>query len=440
MSTELIATGMLSSLIICILLGYPIALTMAGIATIFGLIFVGPNIVNILVLRVFETYTNYTLIAVPLFIFMGIVVQKSGLAGKLFDSMYVIMGRLKGGLALAAMVTATLFAAATGVVGAAVVTMGIFALPAMLNHKYNKSLATGVICAGGTLGILIPPSVMIILWGPMASLSVGRLLMGAFVPGLMLSVLYLIYIYVLCRIKPEWGPSIDESRLNVPLRKKIIMFVTSVLPVASLILGVLGLIFFGVAAPTEAAGIGAFLSLILALCYRALNYKNIKEIIYETVKVTSMIFFVAVGATLFTGVFLRLDGGDVVSSAVLGISMKPWVVVSFMFLMIFILGIFIDWIGIVMICVPLFTPIAHQVGVDAYWFAMTCMIVMQTSFLTPPFAYSIFYLKSVSPPEVQTVDIYRGVWPFIVIQIIGVTLCAIFPQIITWLPSISFGG
>ncbi len=440
MSTELIAAGMLSSLIICILLGYPIALTMAGIATIFGLIFVGPNIVHILVLRVFETYTNYTLIAVPLFIFMGIVVQKSGLAGRLFDSMYVIMGRLKGGLALAAMVTSTLFAAATGVVGAAVVTMGIFALPAMLKHDYDRSLATGTICAGGTLGILIPPSVMIILWGPMASLSVGRLLMGAFLPGLMLSALYLVYIYILCRIKPEWGPSIDEDQLAVPFKKKVTMFLSSVLPVASLILGVLGLIFFGVAAPTEAAGIGAFLSLVLALCYRALNYETIRDIVYETVKVTSMIFFVAVGATLFTGVFLRLDGGDVVSSAVLGISMQPWVVVSFMFLIIFILGIFIDWIGIVMICVPLFTPIAHQVGVDAYWFAMMCMIVMQTSFLTPPFAYSIFYLKSVSPPEVRTMDIYRGVWPFIILQIVGIGLCAIFPQIITWLPSISFGG
>lgn len=440
MSTEIITALMLLSLITCIMLGYPIALAMAGIATLFGLIFIGPNVVNILVLRVFETYSNYTLIAVPLFIFMGIVVQKSGLAGKLFDSMYVIMGRLKGGLALAAMVTATLFAAATGVVGASVVAMGVFALPSMLEHKYDKALATGTICAGGTLGILIPPSVMIVLWGPMASLSVGRLLMAAFIPGILLSVIYLIYIYVLCRIHPEYGPSIDESQLNIPFMTKLAMFSKSVLPVAALILGVLGLIFFGVAAPTEAAGIGAFLSVILALCYRALNYQTMKEIVYETTKVTSMIFFVAIGATLFTGVFLRLNGGDVVTSAVLGISMKPWVVVSFMFLILFILGFFIDWIGIVMICVPLFTPIAAQVGVDAYWFAMMCIVVMQTSFLTPPFAYSIFYLKSVAPPEVQTIDIYRGVWPFIVLQVIGIALCAIFPQIITWLPSISFGG
>jgi tripartite ATP-independent transporter DctM subunit len=436
MSQELITFLMLGSLITLIVMGYPIAFVLGGIATIFGLIFVGPNVVNFFMSRMFGALSDYLLVAIPLFIFMGVIIEKSGLAMRLYDAMHILMGRLRGGLAIATVLTCTVFAAATGLIGASVVTMGLLALPAMMKYKYDKALATGAICAGGTLGILIPPSVLILIYGPTAGISVGKLFAAAVVPGLMLSGMYLIYVTVLCYLKPEKGPALPAEELNVPWTRKLYLLFTSVIPVSALILAVLGSIFFGLATPTEAAGIGAFASLIMAAAYRNLSFENLKDAVYRTMTISAMIFLVLIAAAFFTTVFIRLGGGHVVSNLVLGLPFPDWGILLTMFGIVFLMGMFIDWIGVIMIAVPLFTPIAAKLGYDPVWFAMMVIVVMQTSFLSPPFAYAIFYLKGIAPPEIKTSHIYRGVVPFIIIQLIAVLILGLFPGIILWLPNL----
>ncbi len=435
-SIELFTFMMLGSLIALIVLGYPVAFVLGGLATIFGLIFVGPQVVNLFMLRIFGVMSDYILLAIPLFVFMGVVIEKSGLAGRLYDATFVIMGRVRGGLAIATLVTCTIFAAATGVVGASVVTMGLLALPSMLRYKYNIPMATGSICAGGTLGILIPPSVMILIYGPLAGISVGKLFMAAFIPGLLLAGLFLAYVFIRCLVNPADGPAMpaDHPDLNIPLGRKLYLFSTSVLPVALLILTVLGSIFFGVAAPTEAAGVGCLAAMLLAIAYRQFNLSALKETIYRTMTISCMIYLVLIGAGFFTAIFINQGGGDVVKNLVLGLPLPNWGILVVMFAIVFIMGAFIDWIGVLMIAVPLFTPIAAALGYDPLWFAMMFIVVMQTSFLTPPFAYAIFYLKGIAPPEVTTGHIYRGIVPFIILQWIGVFLLAAFPKLITWLP------
>lgn len=437
-SIEMFTFMMLGSLILLIVLGYPVAFVLGGLATIFGLFFVGPQVVNLFMLRIFGVMSDYILLAIPLFVFMGVIIEKSGLAGRLYDATYVIMGKVRGGLAIATLITCTIFAAATGVIGASVVTMGLLALPSMLRYKYDIPMATGAICAGGTLGILIPPSVMILVYGPLAGISVGKLFMAAFIPGLLLSGLFLAYVLIRCFLNPSLGPAMppDHPDLNVPPSRKLYLFSTSILPVGLLILAVLGSIFFGVAAPTEAAGVGSLAALLLALAYKQLTLQSLKESLHSTMKISCMIYLVMIGAGFFTAIFINQGGGDVVSNLVLGLPLPNWGILLVMFAIVFIMGAFIDWIGVVMIAVPLFTPIAAALGYDPLWFAMMFIVVMQTSFLTPPFAYAIFYLKGIAPPEVKTTHIYRGVIPFIVLQFIGIILLAIFPRLITWLPSL----
>ncbi len=429
MSVEMMTFLMLTTLIAAIMLGFPIGFSLAGIATVFGMIFVGPQIGNVFMLRMFVSLSDYILIAIPLFVFMGIVIERAGIAGRLFDAMYVLLGGLRGGLAIATMVACTIFAAATGVVGATVVTMGIMALPAMLKYKYDKPLACGTICAGGALGILIPPSILILVYAPVANVSVGALLIGAFVPGVLLSVLYMLYIGILCYLRPEKGPAIALEKRVSPL-EKLKMIVTSVLPVCILILAVLGTIFFGLAAPTEAAAIGALAAVFMAACYRALTWQTLKEAAIRTVTTSAMVYMVVIGASFFTSIFMRLGCGDVVETLVMGLPFGKWGILITMWLIIIIMGCFLDWIGIVMIVVPLFSPIAVKLGFDPIWFAMMNIVVLQTSFLSPPFAYTIFYLKGIAPPEVSLGDIYWGVVVFLLLQVLGVAILAIFPDII----------
>lgn len=433
MSLEMITFLMLTVLIGVILMGFPIGFSLAGVATIFGILFVGPQISNVFMLRMHVAFSDNTLIAIPLFIFMGIVIEKSGIAARLFDSMYVMLGGLRGGLAMSTVAASTIFAAATGVVGATVTTMGIIAMPAMLKYKYNKPLASGAICAGGALGILIPPSIMILVYAPTANVSVGALLIGAFLPGVILAALYLFYIAIVCLLKPEMGPAIHEE-FRVQFAKKLQMLVSSVLPVCILILAVLGAIFFGVAAPTEAAAFGAFAAVIMAAAYKALNWQVIKEASFSTTKASAMVYMVFIGASFFTSVFMRLGCGDIVEEMVLALPLGKWGVMIAMWTIIVIMGCFLDWIGIVMIVVPLFTPIAATLGFNPIWFALMNIVVLQTSFLTPPFAYTIFYLKGITPPEITLNHIYRGVVPFILLMLVAVAIFAIFPEILLWAP------
>jgi len=434
LSVELITFFMLTSVIAAVMLGFPIGFSLGGVATIFGLIFVGPQISNVFMLRLFVTFSDYVLIAIPLFVFMGIIIEKAGIAGRLYDSMYVLFGQLRGGLAIATVLTCTIFAAATGVVGASVVTMGIMALPAMMKYNYDKPMACGSICAGGALGILIPPSILILVYAPTANISVGALLIAAFVPGLVLASLYVIYIAVICYLKPEMGPAIKPGEIKVTALEKFKMFITSVLPVIALILAVLGSIFFGLAAPTEAAAIGAFASVIMALAYKSLSIETLRIAAIRTAKTSAMVYMVVIGASFFTSVFMRLGCGKVVENLVLGLPFGRWGILITMWAIIIAMGAFLDWIGIVMIVVPLFSPIALELGFNPVWFAMMNIVVLQTSFLSPPFALTIFYLKGIAPPEIKLSHIYRGVVPFMLLMLIAVVILSIFPEIILFAP------
>lgn len=434
MSVELLTVLMFASVIVGILLGFPIAFVLGGLAAVFGYLQFGPAVANIFMLRLFSTLQDNVLIAIPLFVYMGVVLEQTGIAGRLYEAVRLLIGRLPGGLAVTTVVSATIFAAATGVVGASVVAIGLLAVPSMLKYGYSRPLATGAICAGGTLGILIPPSIMIVIYGPTAGLSVGQLFMAAIGPGLLLSLLYVLYTVVACAIKPAWGPPISLEEASVPLRQKLLLFLTSVVPVMVIIVAVLGTIFFGLATPTEAAGFGAFASLLLALAYRKLNLATLWRTVHSALRVTSMIYLVLIAAAFFTNVFTRMGGGRVVRDYFLGLPFEPVVVLVLMLLFIFILGMFIDWLGIIMLAVPLFTPIAASLGYDPIWFAMMVMLVLQTSFMTPPFAYSIFYLKGISPPVVKTVDIYKGVLPFLAMQVLAILIVYWIPQIALWLP------
>jgi tripartite ATP-independent transporter DctM subunit len=437
MSPEIITLLMFAGILVGVLFGFQTAFVLAGLSMIFGVIFMGPNIIfGLFVVRLLGLMKNYVLLAVPLFLFMGVFMERSGVAERLYSAMYLWLGGLRGGLAMATIVICVIFAAATGVVGASEVTIGLLALPAMLKRKFNKPLACGTICAGGTLGILIPPSIMIVIYGPTAGLSVGKLFLAAFIPGILLGLLYMSYIGIRCYFRPQLGPPMPAEERTAPLGRKILLLLTSILPPLFLIFAVLGTIFFGVAAVTEAAAMGAIASIILALIYRQVSFQVIKEACRRTLQITSMIMMIALGAAFFSSTFVALGGGDVVNNFLLGLPFGKWGVLLTMMAMLTVLGMFIDWLGIVFIVVPLFTPIAQALGFDPIWFALLVMINLQISFLTPPFAYSIFYLKGIVPPEVTTVDIYRGVFPFVALQIIGLGLCIIFPKLITFLPTL----
>ncbi len=435
MPVETVILLMLVTLIFFIVLGHPIGFVLGGVATIFGLAFLGTSAIDIFFLRLISVYQDYILIAIPLFVFMGIIIEQSGISHRLYEALRVIMGRMGGGLAITAVLTSTVFAAATGVVGAAIVTMGILALPSMVKYKYDYGIATGSICAGGTLGILIPPSILILVYGPTAGLSVGALFSAAIVPGLILSAIYMIYIGIRCKLRPADGPGLDPSEVSqYTFANKVTLFLTSVLPVVALIVAVLGSIITGMAHPTEAAAVGALFAVILAAFYKRFNLHNLKEAAFRTVKTSCMIYMVLIGAGFFTGVFMRLGGGRVVTELVTGLPFPDWGILLVMWVVIFIMGMFIDWIGGVMIAVPLFTPIAAELGFPPIWFAMMNIVLMQTSFMTPPFAYAIFYVKGIAPPEVKTWDIYRGIVPFVSIVLFVLVLLGIFPDIIMFLP------
>jgi len=387
--------------------------------------------------RLFGVTTNYTFLAVPLFIFMGIMVEKSGMSSELFSSLYLWLGGIRGGLAVATIWFGTILAATVGVIAASVTMLGLIALPSMLQRGYAKGIATGACTAGGSLGILIPPSIMLIIYGPMANISVGKLFMAAFPAGLTLSALYTVYILVRCALRPNEAPVMPPEERNVPLKYKLRLLFVALLPPVILILAVLGSIFAGIAAPTEAAAVGAFASILLALAYRKLNLQVLRQTCFTTAGTFSMVFIVVVGATFFTSVFLGLGCGQVVSDFVLNAPGGKWGVFFVIMFIVFILGMLIDWIGIVLIMVPIVTPIAAQIGFDPLWFSMMLIVNLQMSFLSPPFAYAIFFLQAICKPEwnINSSDIIRGSVPFIGVIILALVLMSVFPEIITWFPN-----
>ena len=436
-SPEVITLVMLGLLVLLVGSGFPLGLALSGVALVAGLLFWNASIFSLFYDRLFGVTTNYSFLAVPLFIFMGIMVEKSGVSASLFNTLYLWLGGIRGGLAVATIWFGTVLAATVGVIAASVTMLGLIALPSMLQRGYSKELSTGACCAGGSLGILIPPSIMLILYGPMANISVGKLFIAAFPAGLTLSALYTIYILVRCALRPSEAPVLPPEERNVPLSLKIRLLVTSLLPPLILVLAVLGSIFFGIAAPTEAAAVGALASTIMAAAYRKLTFKVIKDTCFTTAGTFSMVFIVVVGATFFTSVFLGLGCGQVVKDFVLSAPGGRWGAFFIVMFLVFIMGMFIDWIGIILIMIPIVSPIAAAAGFDSLWFAMMIIVNLQMSFLSPPFAYAIFFLKAITKPEqgIDTAHIIRGVIPYMGLIVIALLLMVVFPEIITWLPA-----
>jgi tripartite ATP-independent transporter DctM subunit len=437
MSDSLLVVLMFAGVFFGLFMGHYIAFVLGGLAVIFGYIGWGPECFGMFTNRIYAAMDDYVLIAVPLFLFMAQFLERSGVTDDLFEALRYLMGPIPGGIALAVIIVSTIFAACTGIVGASVVTMSLLALPILLKYKYSKELSTGVIAAGGTLGILIPPSIMLVVFASQTGVTVGNLYAAAFIPGFILSSLYFIYTIIKCVKNPEHGPPMSkEERRNVPTSKILMMCAKSLIPPMLLILGVLGSIFTGFATATESAAIGCFCAALLVLIYGKFTLKSLYEATLMTLKATSMVFIILVGATCFTGVFLSMGGSDVVTSFILSLDLGKWGTFAVMMVILLILGCFIDWLAIVLICFPIFLPLADKFGFDKLWFLIIMAINLQASFLTPPFGYALFYLVGTAPPGVQTIHIYRGVVPFIILVCLGILICTVFPQTVLYLPSL----
>ncbi len=445
MTVEVLTILMFVTLMASIAMGHPLAATLAAVATLFGLIDNGFNVsalIGLFANNAWGIFLNYTLVAIPLFIFMAQVLDRSKVSEGLFDALYTVLGGLRGGLGLAVIVVSTVFAATTGIVGASVVAMGLMAGPALLKRGYDKSLSAGIICSSGTLGILIPPSIMLVVYGGLTGqkeTSVGNLFAAAILPGLLLSGMYLLYVAVRCYMNPKMGPPIPAAERTATVAEKFSMTMKNFVPPFGLILTVMGTILAGIATPTEAAALGCVGALILALVGRKLSWNVITQACISTARTTAMIMALFVGGKFFSVVFLSMGGGDVVADVLLGMDVNRFIVFAIMMAVVFFMGMFIDWAAILLVVVPIFTPIAMDLDFNPLWFAMMICINLQTSFLTPPFGYSLFYFKGVAPPEYSMGDVYRGILPFVMIQIIALTTLIFFPQIITYLPDLFFG-
>jgi tripartite ATP-independent transporter DctM subunit len=445
MGPEVLPILMFVVLMVAIALGHPLAVTLAAVATLFGLIDNGFNVLGLIDLFTnnnWGNFLNYTLVSIPLFIFMAQVLDRAKVSEELFEALYIILGGLKGGLGIAIIVVSTVFAATTGIVGASVVAMSLMAAPTLLKKGYAKGLSAGIITSSGTLGILIPPSIMLVVYAGLTGqkeTSVGNLFAAAIIPGLLLSALYITYVAVRCAIRPQDGPPIPKDERTATIGQKCVMFVKSLVPPFGLILAVMGTILAGVATPTEAAALGATGAMILALFKRTFTWEMIKGSCISTARTTAMVLALFIGGKVFSVVFLSMGGGDAVADVMLGNNLSPIMVLILMNLVVFILGAFIDWAAILLVTVPIFTPIAMELGFDPLWFAMVICVNLQTSFLTPPFGYSLFYFKGASPPDYSMGDVYKGIIPFICLQIIGIISICIWPELVTYLPSIFFG-
>lgn len=439
------------SLALLLLAGLPMAFCTGSLAVIFLFVFGSGAILNMMPSRIFPFMTDYQLSAVPLFIFMAAMLEKAGVIEELFDVIYKWLGGWKGGLASATVVSCTALAAMVGVVGATEITMGMIALPAMLKRGYEPKLACGSLLAGGTLGILIPPSVMAIVYAVVAQQSLGELLIGSVFPGLLLAGLYVAYVSLRCQLDPKLGPPLPAHE-RVDLREKLRLLKNTITPVLLIVL-VLGVIFLGIATPVEAAGIGSFGAFAVAALHRRLTWTAVHEAALATLKATAMVMWIFFGATMFVGFFIVKGGQDFVTGLILGTGLPAYGILLLMMIVLVLLGMFLDWVGILLITVPIFLPILKSLeftglfglpGVEpadlSLWYGVIFMVNLQMSFLSPPFGYSLFYLKSVAPPEITMAIIFRAAVPFIMLQALGLALCIVFPEIVLWLPRMVYGG
>ena len=425
--------------LIVLLLGHPLAFTLGGLAVLFAATLWGnPAALNLFMRTTTSICTNIVYVSVPLFIFMGTILERSGAAEDLFESMYIILGRIRGGIAIATVIICTLLAAASGIIGASLTIMTMLSLPTMMKYKYDQNLATGTIMASGCLGTIIPPSIILVIYGAQAQISIGKLFAGGLGPGLVLAGLYLAYIIIRVIVDPKSAPAIDpREAAKYSARQKVMMMLKSVFPTLMLIFMVLGSIMLGMATPTEAAALGCVGAAAIAVFNRRLTLKMIKECCYLTMRTNAMIMWIILGASMFTAVFLGLGGGDLLSALVNSLTVNRWIVLLFILFLLLIMGMVIDCYGILLIGIPIFGPIVDKLGFDPIWFAIMFAVMIQASYLSPPFAYAAFYVKGVAKEsglEIPIANLYRATFIFVGLQVMALIIMAIFPGVITWLP------
>ncbi len=431
---EYLALAMFPVLLMALFMGFPVAFSMMGVALFFGIITFGEPVIFQFVQKVDAVATAFELAAVPLFIFMGAMMERSGMAEKLFEAIHLWTRRLPGGLAIGTIVMCVVFAASSGVIGATETVVGMLAIPVMMKYAYDKGLISGTICAGGSLGTIIPPSVVVVVLGPVADVSVGTLFVGMIFPGLILAGLYLVYILGRCTIQPKAGPRLPPSDDEPSLWEKTRISIIALLPPVAMIVSVLGSIMFGLAAPTEAAGLGALGSILLAIIYRQFSLGVLHEAVVKTLRVTCMIFLILLGGNMFAGVFIASGGVVLTERLIAAAHLGPAMTLVAFLTVCFIAGFFLDWISVLLIFIPVFVPIVKTMGFDPAWFCVLFLIVIQTSYLTPPMAPAIFYLRGISPPEITLRHMFSGVVPFIILQVICLAIVAVFPNLVLWLP------
>jgi len=447
-TASIVALVMLAILVVAIMIGFPVAFTLMALGVMFGFwAYFLPNqdffdnrVFYLLTQNTFTTMNNDVLVAIPLFLFMGYMVERSNLLDNLFHSVQLALKRIPGSLAVATLVTCALFATATGIVGAVVTLMGLLAFPQMLKAGYDVRVASGVVCAGGCLGILIPPSIMLIVYAAMAGMSVVQLYAAAFVPGFMLAGMYCVYVMILATLKPQVMPPLPKELGNVPVGEVAKMVMKSFVPLALLILSVLGTIMFGLATPTEAAAVGALGSMLLAAAYRAFTWGRLTESVYLTARTSAMVCFLFVGSATFAGVFGYLGGQAVIEKFVLSLDMNPITFLIVAQLIIFLLGWPLEWTEIIIIFVPIFLPMLKHFNIDPLMFGLLVALNLQTAFLSPPMAMAAYYLKGIAPKHVLLSQIFRGCMPFLYIVLLSMLIVYVLPGTVTWLPKMLYGN
>lgn len=436
-SPELVTAIMMGGILIGLLTGFPVAFVFGTVGIGVGFLFFGARVGEIVYTRMYGMMTEYILLALPLFIFMGVMLQASGITEKLYDALYLWLGGLRGGLAIITILIGTIMAATVGIIAASITMLALVGIPTMMKRGYDKSLATGAVCVGGVLGILIPPSIMLVIYGPTAGISVGKLFMGAFGPGFMLSFIYMTYVALKAYLEPEIGPPIPLEERKVPLTTKLAKLATAAVPPVVLIMSVLGVIYFGIAPPTDAAGMGALAAILLAVAYRRFTWKGLVYVAHQTMKTSGFIYLIITMAVAFTSVFIAAGAGDVMMNWILSAPGGRWGAFVAVHLIFFILGMFVEWIGIIYLMVPVVTPVGMALGFDPVWFAVMLCVNLQMAFMTPPVASAIFICKGACAPEwgISMGDIIRGILPYVVLVMVGLALLVAFPQIIMWLPA-----
>ena len=433
--------SMFPLLFIGISMGVPVAFCLLGIAFYYGIEIFGPAVGYQILGVAYTVSTSYEYAAIPLFVFMGLLLQNSGIALGLFEAINLWTGRIPGGLAIGAIVMATIFAAASGIIGAVEVVVGFFAIPAMMKYKYNNGVIAGAICSGGALGTIIPPSIIAVVYGPMARVSIGGLFMAIIVPGFMLSLSYIVYILVRSIVRPQDGPRISKDEFSrYTFREKIQITLKSLIPPVVLIAAVLGSIVFGVAAPTEAASLGALGAVALCLLYKKFSLEILKKTTFEMVKVTAMIMFIIVAGNSFAGVFMAKGGGELIVTLTKNLNFSPFGMMVMFLLICFLAGFVLDCYSVMLVFVPIFAPLVAKAGIDPLWFAVLFLLIIQTSYITPPMAPSIFYLKGIAPPEITINDMFKGIIPHVLCQWLVIGLVLYYPQLATWLPKVLLSG